>query len=470
MSGGRKSFNLLRWYSVASLLAIVPAAGLMVVSLSHYIANEIIERDAILIAQFIKSIAATESIHSQVGTPGTFALLLDKRVDPSPYGVNSESVGQGREEFLDHLRQLPDLLLGHLYARDRTIVWSTNASLIGTVDADNPELEEAFQSKVMVARGLKGSNHHKAEQLFLDSPESYFIENYIPLTGDDGEVIAVVEIYKEPKSLFRSIQRGHWLVAALTLAATALLYLVLFSVVKRAGKLLAEQEQRLVETETLVVIGEMSAAVAHGLRNPLATIRSSAELALDSDPATLRKNISSITEQVDRLSRWVRDLLVFSRPVPGDDHPVCVVTLLAECVAGYSTQFEQAGVQVEWLFGPDHNNLPKVVGNVALYNQVFQSIMANAVEAMPRGGQIRLGLRVDKVARRLSITVGDTGCGMSELNLGLAFKPFHTTKKRGLGVGLPMVRRIMERFGGAVSLTSREGVGTEVQLDFPLIA
>ena len=466
VSGTRKPFNLLRWFSLASLIAIVPVAGVTVLGLSHYITEEILERDAILTAQFISSIASTQAIHSGVGSPGTFARLLDQRVDPERYGVSRAAAERGRAEFLDHVRLLPDLLLGNIYAADRRIVWSTNPVLIGKLDAANDELEQAFGSRVMIARGHVGEEQHKQEQLFLGPPENYYIENYVPLLDSSGEVAVVVEVYKEPKSLFETIKRGHLLLKVVTTLATLLIYVALFSIVKRASKMLAAQEQRLVENETLVAIGEMSAAVAHGLRNPLATIRSSAELAIDSDPESVNKNANDIIRQVDRLTKWVRELLVFSRPVQGENQPVDIVGVLEEVMLGFTAQIEKSGVAVDWDFDRTAGSRPSVVGSSALFTQVFQSVIANAIEAMPRGGKIRLSLKLDENARGLSIMVGDTGCGMSEQNLAMAFKPFHTTKKQGLGVGLPLVRRIMERFGGEVNLRSREGVGTEVHLSF----
>jgi two-component system sensor histidine kinase HydH len=92
--------------------------------------------------------------------------------------------------------------------------------------------------------------------------------------------------------------------------------------------------------------------------------------------------------------------------------------------------------------------------------------LANAIEAMPNGGLLRIEVTPDSSGKRLALAITDTGQGMSRKQETLAFKPYYTTKQGGLGVGLVMVKRIMERFGGQVSLTSREREGTRICLNF----
>jgi signal transduction histidine kinase len=97
---------------------------------------------------------------------------------------------------------------------------------------------------------------------------------------------------------------------------------------------------------------------------------------------------------------------------------------------------------------------------------VFGSLVANAVEAMPRGGRLEIrGAQRDQ--RFVKVEIRDTGVGMSGEQLSRALKPFHTTKSQGLGVGLPLARRIVERMGGRIRLASRLGEGTTVELDLP---
>jgi len=456
-------FNLLRWYSLASLAVVVPVALVFAVGFSRFIANETLQRDAILTAQFINSMAETESEHAKFRGGVVLAQLLDARVDPARFGVPAADVTMARREFYDHIRMLPDLLLANVYAPDLRIIWSSNSALIGKVDTTNVDLKEAFRSRALVAKAHLETAHEKAEQRFLSEPKSVFIENYIPLRDGRGDAVVVVEVYKEPASLLATMERGQRLVWTGSALAAIAVYLATFGVVRRGQLQLMKQQRRLVETETLVAIGEMSTAVAHSLRNPLATIRSSAELALDCGAEPVQKNARDIITQVDRLSSWIRDLLRYSRPQAAALETVDIGPLLREAVSGFATQIEKAGVRVAEL---PPAGVPRVSGDASLIAQVFQSVLSNAIEAMPKGGELRLNVVEINSPRKVVVTISDTGQGMSAEQLATAFRPFHTSKRHGLGLGLSIVKRVMERLGGAVEIASQENVGTDVRLVF----
>lgn len=227
-----------------------------------------------------------------------------------------------------------------------------------------------------------------------------------------------------------------------------------------------EEEKTRSETEALVVIGEMALSVAHSIRNPLANIRSSAELILDEINTDSKSHVQNIIDQADRLSYWVRDLLVFSRLPEAGSENVDMVAVLRESVENFAGRFSQAGIAVDWIDA--EVGLPPVMGNRSLLLQAFNSIIANAVEVMPHGGKLTLQHQLEQPQGRVKLSIADTGHGMSETQLELAFKPFHTTKPRGLGIGLTLVKRTLERYQGSVQITSRENAGTRVELTFVL--
>jgi signal transduction histidine kinase len=208
----------------------------------------------------------------------------------------------------------------------------------------------------------------------------------------------------------------------------------------------------------------MSSAVAHSIRNPLASIRSSAELGLEAEGESVRKNLRDVISQVDRIGRWIRDLLVFSRPLASETEPVTLDRVVRECLASFETQIEKAGIRTELKALAE--NVPPVYGNQALFAQVINSVLSNAVEAMVGGGTLTIA--TEPAHGRLVLRISDSGAGMSQRQLDQVFKPFYTTKRNGLGLGLALVKRIMERFGGSVRIASREKEGTEVRLFFKL--
>ena len=464
-SSGRKPFNLLRWYAWVSLAIIVSvAAGLGLIS-SRFIINESVERDALLTAQFITAIADAEVRHVSIPNVRTMGELLDPRTDHGMPDVDPEARRKARGEFLDHIAHLPDMLLANIYAPDRTVIWSSNPALIGRLIESDDDLDQAFEYKMRVSASYHDFEQARSEQKFVTPPEQLFIENYIPLFDADGEnVTAMVEIYKEPHDLIVRIEHGLLLIWLAIAVGAGVVYVGLYGIMRRAARLMAVQQKRLIGNETFVALGEVSSAVAHSLRNPLASIRSSAELAQAFDEGPAQKNINDIISQVDRMSQWVRELLQSLRPLNDEAQPVDVAQALDDSLQAFATALARGGIRLSVAEVPR----VQVLGQPVLLGQIFSSLIANALESMEPGGELRVEVaRNDR--RGLTLRLSDTGKGMSEQQQRLAFRPFFTTKQGGLGVGLVLVKRIMERYGGSVRLSSRVGLGTRVSLNFRVI-
>lgn len=460
--GWRTQFNLLRWFSLASFFIIAAVAvGLGYIS-TRFVVNESVARDALLTAQFIQAIGDAEIRHAGITPKRTMGEMLDPRQENAFADVKPGSRSAARIEFLDHVEHLPDILLATVYAEDRTVIWSTNPELIGVRIEDDDELDESFEMKVRVSSSYHKIDDEKPEQQLLREPKYLFIENYIPMfNADKTKVVAMVEVYKEPSDLVARIDRGFASIWAATIVGGAAIYLALFWIVRRAAKLLQSQQQQLISNETFVALGEMSSAVAHSLRNPLATIRSSAELAQEIASPGAQRNIGDIISQVDRMSRWVRELLVSLRPMNDDGEAVDLVMAVEDTVGAFEALIKRCNVEVR--FTPQ--NCALVVSQKVLLTQILNSLFANALEAMPKGGVLSVEFESPQ-PDSVRLTVSDTGKGMSAQQQLLVFKPFFTTKQGGLGVGLALVKRIMERFEGSVVLASREQEGTRVSLNF----
>ncbi|NUU38688.1 sensor histidine kinase [Pseudomonas sp. C2B4] len=458
----RPPFNLVRWFSLASFFIIAAVAlGLGYIS-TRFVVEESIERDSMLTAQFIQAIGDAEIRHASIQPNRTMGEMLDPREDNAYPDVNPATRASARIEFLDHVEHLPDILLATVYALDRTVVWSTNPELIGARIEGDDELDESFEMKEAVSTSYHEIDEEKPEQRLLREPQYLFIENYIPMfNADKSKVIAMVEIYKEPVDLVERIQRGFKAIWLATLLGGAAIYLGLFWIVRRAAMLLQSQQKQLVANETFVALGEMSSAVAHSLRNPLANIRSSAELAQEIGSQGAQKNIGDIIGQVDRMSRWVRELLVSLRPMNDDHENVDLVLTIDDALGAFEPLIKRSNVEVR--FTP--KSVPPVVSQQVLLTQILNSLFANALEAMPTGGVLSIDIETP-VSGQVSMILNDTGKGMTKQQQQMVFKPFFTTKQGGLGVGLALVKRIMERFEGSVQLTSQEQEGTRVCLNF----
>lgn len=442
---GQQPFHLLRWFSVTALLSVMAvsvAAGLL---LSSFLTERMVRQDAEVTAAFIRSILNAEGVIPalrKVGTDGS-GLLSDA---------------------LLHLAYLPDVLRTNLYGTDRGVIWSSDPALIGRHFDQNDELEDALRAQLVVNSGVvERDSLPKSEHIDFDAGVHNFVEIYTPIVaGQAGEVVAVVEVYKVPRQLFDAIRDGKRLIWLAAAAAGLFLYLALYWIVRRAHLTIEAQRNQLIEAESLAVVGEMGSAVAHGLRNPLASIRSSAELAQEDLPAEeIRECASDIVTQVDRLDGWINQLLSYARPTLATLQRVDVNASVQQALPAYVRELERQGTRLELALAEQALHAQAEPG---LLVQLIGSLLANASEALGRGGEIRVATRTANSGAAVVIEVSDTGPGMDADARAKAFKPFYTSKPRGLGLGLPLLRRVVQRFGGSVELDSAPGQGTTVRL------
>ena len=231
---------------------------------------------------------------------------------------------------------------------------------------------------------------------------------------------------------------------------------------------LRESRQQLVQAEKLASIGEMSAAVAHGLRNPLASLRAAAQL-VRRHPASpsATEHLDAIIDEVDRLDRRISHLLSFSRPAPF--HPVSesVPRIIEELLPAVAQPIREQRVELEMAVP---SGLPPVRVDPVQLEQVFLEIVSNALDAMPSGGRLRIGAFVSDGASPgdVVVEVADTGGGIPAHVLPSVCEPFFTTRQEGTGLGLAIAKRYVEQNGGRLEIASRPGVGTTVRVRLPM--
>ena len=444
--------------------------------LSHFLAREILNHQVTITKQFLNNVEWVASKEAQLGNKISLGQLLDARTDLKPFGIAQATAANARKQYYDHISAILDVKMANVFARDGTIIWSTNSANIGSIIRGNQDLETAFKKGEMVWNDSfngkilskkdanKYAKKHINKEVQFSAVGASTLQSFNPMIDSKGEVVAIVEIYQQPSDLAHTIHHATLIIWFCIALGALFFYAMPFLLLRRADGELRDKQTRLSEAQTLCVIGEMSTAVAHGIRNPLASIRSSAELALDADPASARKNAEDIISQADRLNRWVREFLTFSLPVTGESEVIDAVALIETGLQNFATQLKNSHITCE--FNRPTADVPLIIGNRILANQALSSVISNAIEAMPAGGTLRVQLEVFAANSAVDIIVADTGMGMSANQIQMAFKPFYTTKRNGVGLGMAQVKRIMERFGGLVSLQSREGAGTQACLSF----
>jgi signal transduction histidine kinase len=293
----------------------------------------------------------------------------------------------------------------------------------------------------------------------------FFVESYIPIYGNGiDRPVAVVEVYKLPRLLEETLRVAQLLVWAGVLVVGVVLYVALHGFIRRAARLIESQQGRIVEAETMAAVGEMGSAVAHGIRNPLASIRSSAELALEDERCTWREQAVDIMDAVDRIERSVRDLLELGRAASASRAPVSINAVVADAVAALRRDFDRKGVVAALRLDPSD---PHVLADAGALRQVLASLVVNSIEASSPGTTVEVSTAVLTTRSGVEVVIRDQGTGIAGADLPRVLKPFHTTKKRGLGLGLPLAKRLVERSGGTFRIDSVPGAGTTVQLELP---
>ena len=447
----RKPFNLLRWFSIVSLVAIVLVGSIVSWILTRYLTAHMLLRDAEVSRDFLESIATTEKTRDHLR--------------PSASPPSAEAIGL----FVEHLPTLPDLVRANLYALDRTVLWSTDSQIIGRKFDHNDELDRAFAGKIVIETGSVAFDEKKTEHLGLADTTSasrldYFVETYLPIRDENHEkVLAVVEIYKFPRSLVAAIDEGVFLVWTTSVISGLCLYLAFFGIVRRGDVLLREQREQLLEAETLTTIGEMAAAIAHSIRNPLASIRSAAELAREEDPRGTDECLRDIMSETDRIDSWVRTLLLVSRGSLVNAEQLDLNGLIREMLDERAGDFRRKNIELAFRAA----TLPHIPGNRIMLGHALESVVSNAVQSMPDSGKLSVETRYAGNGK-IQVVVEDNGAGMPAVAVRNVFRPFFTTRPNGVGLGMPLAKRILMRHGGSIALESTEGYGTKVVMTLPV--
>ena len=225
-----------------------------------------------------------------------------------------------------------------------------------------------------------------------------------------------------------------------------------------------QMEERLREAEGLAAIGRTAAMVGHDLRNPLQAVASSAHLAKralqDAEVKGVRKPLETIEKQVRYMDKIVSDLQEYASPLKPRRVETNLRHLIDETITAMTIP-ENIRVSVRIIEG-----FPKPAVDPALMRRVFTNLATNALQAMPDGGE--LTIEASKTEDAAFISFHDTGVGIPEDLMGKLFTPLFTTKAKGQGFGLPVVKRIVEAHNGTITMESSLDKGSTFTVTLPL--
>lgn len=265
----------------------------------------------------------------------------------------------------------------------------------------------------------------------------------------------------------------------LILAVSLLLGMVLVSglwlgrMLRRWQRQSAQMEQQLLGAERLATLGRLSAGLAHEIRNPLGTMRMKAETALAA-PAQLRESrsagaLQAVLVQTARLEDLVSSLLALTQPFRVEPRPVDLQQLLGERLQAHAETAQSSGVQLATAISPDlaqdlqHGRHPLL--DPVQIARALDNLLLNALAHTAAGGRVELG--ADRSGNgRLRLWVADDGTGIAAELRDTLFEPFTTARPGGTGLGLALVREIVQAHGGQICL-AKTAQGTRIEMEFP---
>lgn len=223
-------------------------------------------------------------------------------------------------------------------------------------------------------------------------------------------------------------------------------------------------EEQLRRAEKLSTLGEMAAVLAHEIRNPLGSIRGTAEILRDDYPPGNPKHefIEIQIKETERLNHVVEDFLRMARQQPGERQECSLSDELETIITLVSGDARQRGVR---LVLEESSGKAVVRADGEKLRQAFLNITLNALQATPAGGSVTIS--TGSSAAGYEIRFSDTGSGIDAAALGKIFEPFFTTKVDGTGLGLAVTKKIIESHGGQLTVASEAGMGTTVTVKLP---
>ncbi|MDA8100174.1 MAG: ATP-binding protein [Nitrospiraceae bacterium] len=213
--------------------------------------------------------------------------------------------------------------------------------------------------------------------------------------------------------------------------------------------------------ERLTALGEMSAGIAHELRNPMAVIAGYLKLLAKQQDDTGRAIINDVQAEIQGMNRIIGDLLTFARPAALNRVPVALGELAASCAESVLQARGGSGIALDLQTEP-----ATAMVDEGLMRQALCNIIQNAVDAMPQGGALSVRVRQGR-NDELLILVRDTGAGIAPELLQKIFLPFFTTREKGVGMGLALAHKIVTSHGGRIEVESDPGSGTTFAVVLP---
>lgn len=375
----------------------------------------------------------------------------------------------------------------------RNTLHSFSVDLVNIFDRNDNVIFYSFDENLLGKKGLGGRDYQQAllgistsrlirREGFLSTlvgtPKESELRTYVPLRAEkplsniEGPILGVFELVQDLSEDYRTIADFKHRIMITSVLIMGLLFVVLRYIVKRGERIYEKRaEERLLlreklsQAERLASLGEMVAAVAHEIRNPLGIISSTAELLKGKFTPDAPENALAdvIVQESRRLNGIVTDFLDFARPPILHVMTCNVAQILKKNIDFLAPELRRKGLEIRKRFA---THIPDMQGDSGLLHQAFLNIFMNAMQAMDEGGTIYV--EMSATDRILTCEFLDEGPGIPEAIQKKIWEPFFTTKDKGSGLGLPIVKKIIEGHGGTIVIKNGPEKGSLVIITLPL--
>ena len=362
----------------------------------------------------------------------------------------------------------------NIYSMDNEVSYSFDQYLIGRRNYGGTGYLQALSGKwnhKLVQRG-------NFLQILLGFPKKVQLITFAPLRWEpqlgkiSGQILGVVEIAQDLSEDYKTIFQIQILVIITSTLLMGVLFVVLVFVVKRGEGIIQRRamerlrlKERLAHAERLSSLGEMAAGISHEIRNPLGIISSSAEMLKKKiakvDPQNTFPDI--IVEEASRLNSIITDFINYAKPRAPNMAPCRVEEIIDRNLTVLEAQNNEKGYTIKRNY---QDELPDIMADSTMMYQSFLNILLNAMQSMPEGGRILV--EVNSNDHRVTIHFDDEGQGIPPENMNKIWDPFFTTKDQGTGLGLGIVKNIIESHGGSIQIVNRPVSGARVTVELPL--
>lgn len=464
LSERAKPFRLVKYFSLSSLVLIFLGTIVLSVLNTHWIRS----------MQFTKSedyaLLLIENLNHQV----FLQFILPVGVKFGKIELHNKDQFELMDSVVRSTLHSFKVDMVNIYGVRDIIAYSFSKELVGLENLGGASFHNAIEGKSSSKLVQKGSFW----ELLFGVPKEVKIITFAPLKAEkplspvSGMILGVVEIEQDLSDDYGSIFRFQVMTLLTVSGVMIILFAIMIFVVKRGEGIIQKRAQeqlklkeQLSRAKHLSSLGEMVAGVSHEIRNPLGIISSSAELLQKKMPPDdpMRKIPSIIIEESSRLNNIITDFLNYAKPKSPNRYACRIEDVIDKNIRFLASQTESKGYVVHTYFD---KGLPIIMADTDMLYQAFLNIFINAMQAMPAGGPIAVWAKASDNA--IWIAVEDQGSGVSQEAMEKIWDPFYTTKDKGTGLGLGIVKNIIEAHSGIVRIDNRPEGGARVSIRLPI--